>query len=227
MAEKDLYTLTLEEIQVLTKDIKNRRVNETATGVSFFEGSRRFCKLLPSKKKVALELNVVLPKEQQALEGMTTYSVAEASKKHLGTMRHLYQTSDIELTKKVVHIAYAIFVVEGKELQKKEAEAAKAEKTTSTPEKKIITPNNNTSNHGKKNTSTKGQSGCSTRQLTSQDMERLTKYQEQGKYKPIPPKNIKEVKEPTRIPGGIILPNAVQPGAKELHLPNGESKIVV
>jgi len=225
--EKSISTLVLEEVNTLMKDIKNKKVNETATGVSFFEGNRRFCKLLNSKKKANLELNVLLPKDLQAIDGMTTYSTVEASKKHLGTMRHLFQTDNIESLKKVINAAFLIFVADGKkkaeELKTQEAKkatdnAAKAAKTTGTTEKKIIVP-------GTPAATTKA-SGVSTRQLTSEDVEHLQKLQAQGKYKPLSPKNTntKPVEPNANL---IMVPNGVAPGPKEIITnPAGDVKVV-
>lgn len=169
----NLYEATLRQIKELTRgaQIKER---QNTTGSSFFEGSKRFCKLVKTDKGGAfLEINVLLPKEMQDLPGMTTFSKVEASRKHLGTMRHAFRTSDEKDIAQVLKEAWRIF----REEVAKEEEAKDSSKADSKEDKHQKDRKGNSVSSEK----------VETRKLSEEDIKRLQKYQREGKYKERPP----------------------------------------
>lgn len=75
---------------------------EAKTGFSFFSGKTRLCKLLKTKRGVTLELNIKLPQNFKDTIGLENISAAQAHKKHLGTMKHLYKGNDASLVKELI-----------------------------------------------------------------------------------------------------------------------------
>lgn len=88
MAEKTIQEVVLAEVRKqIGKDGKIREISGN-TGISFFEGKKRLCKLLNTKKGMTLEVNVNLPKSVEKKFILTKITYAEAHKKHLGTMKY-------------------------------------------------------------------------------------------------------------------------------------------
>jgi len=103
--------------------------SDSKTGISFFSGKKRLCKLLKTKRGVTLEINVSLPKDfTKDMTEMESISATTAFKKHLGTMKHLYRGNDAKLIPSIMKEAIAIF--------KAEIEAAKTKETAE--EKKVV-----------------------------------------------------------------------------------------
>jgi hypothetical protein len=82
---------------------------ESKTGISYFSGKKRLCKLLKTKRGVTLEINVSLPKQFKDLAEMETISATVAFKKHLGTMKHLYKPNDARMIGIIMKEAIAVF----------------------------------------------------------------------------------------------------------------------
>lgn len=101
------------------KDLKLME-QEAKTGFSYFAGKKRLCKLLKTKRGVTLELNVKLSDKLSKLPEMENISVAQAHKKHLGTMKHLFRAADSKLVKDVITEALAVFAKEMAEEKAKE-----------------------------------------------------------------------------------------------------------
>lgn len=226
---KTLFDFAVEEVREKMKDLKRKKENQASTGISFFQGSRRFCKVLNGKKKLNVELNVTLPKEvQKQFPNLKTYSEQEAKKKHLGTMRHLISCNTEEEVRAIVEVAFQQFVKETKE----EKSSSKSQNTSQRTKNSTQSNSKNPRSKAKraKNTNS-GSDGCFTRQLTTEDLERLSKYEKQGKLK-VDPRVAKNQKKsgfikPVQKPSyGILLPNGVQGGKKTIILPDGTEKEV-
>lgn len=127
--EQLLHEVALDEIRkiISQKQFEDLKLveNEAKTGVSFFQGKDRLCKVIKSKRGLAIEINVSLPEDTASIEGLTTISKNEAHKKHLGTMRHIYRGSDAKDVKKIISVAVKVFQanmkLKGTEQEAKEA----------------------------------------------------------------------------------------------------------
>jgi len=86
--------------------------SDSKTGTSFFSGKKRLCKLLKTKRGVTLEINVKLSKETAGIAGMESISAVLATKKHLGTMKHLYRANDAKQIAAIMKEAIVIFKAE-------------------------------------------------------------------------------------------------------------------
>lgn len=165
------FARTLNEIRTLVKGTGiQEKINKT--GSSFFQGSKRFVKLVQTGKEgVYLEVNVVLPADlvKKAGSAMTSFSKVEASKKHLGTMRHLYRGNDSALVTQILKGAKAAFDQELK------TEAVQAEKVEKKAKEKA-------SGNAKKPATT----GMTTRKMSKEDIARLEGYEAEGKLKTLP-----------------------------------------
>jgi hypothetical protein len=108
-----LHEVALEEIRKIIgqKQFEDLKLveNEAKTGISFFQGKDRLCKVIKSKRGLTIEINVSLPEEIAGLTGLTTISKNEAHKKHLGTMRHIYRGTDSKEVKKIISSAVKVF----------------------------------------------------------------------------------------------------------------------
>jgi hypothetical protein len=105
---KSNYELAQENVRVATKGTKIVE-SEISTGTSFFEGKKRLCKVLKSKKSLAIEVNVTLDKATEEKFNLTKISYATAKAKHLGTMKYLVnlvETKDMALLVKAMVIAF-------------------------------------------------------------------------------------------------------------------------
>lgn len=91
--ESEKAVKVIRELIAKSPDLKIIE-NESKTGFSYFAGKKRLCKLLKSKRGIRLELNVKLPKKFSDLPEMDNISKDLAHRKHLGTMKHLYRSSD-------------------------------------------------------------------------------------------------------------------------------------
>jgi hypothetical protein len=114
MEEKALHEVAVDEIRKILnqKQFKNLRLVEqpAKTGLSFFQGKSRLCKVLKTKRGLTIELNVNLPKaEFNDTPGLESISPALAHKKHLGTMRHVYRGTDMKEVKRIMAAAIKIF----------------------------------------------------------------------------------------------------------------------
>lgn len=114
----------LAVIKAAISGIKDLNLDErpSETGVSFFAGKDRLCKLLKTKRGVTLEINVSLPKKLSDLPEMDTISTQMANKKHLGTMKHLYRSNDSKMIKEI--ITEALLALKAK-IDAKKAEESK------------------------------------------------------------------------------------------------------
>lgn len=108
-----LHEVALDEIRKIIgqKQFEDLKLveNEAKTGISFFQGKDRLCKVIKSKRGLSIEINVSLPEEIASLTGLTTISKNEAHKKHLGTMRHIYRGTDSKEVKKIISAAVKVF----------------------------------------------------------------------------------------------------------------------
>lgn len=113
MTEKLLHELAFDEIKAIIsqKQYKDLKLVEQkqATGVSFFQGKDRLCKIVKSKRGLTIEINVQLPEELTSLMNVTSITREEAYKKRLGTMKHIYKGSDLKEVKKIMTTAVKIF----------------------------------------------------------------------------------------------------------------------
>jgi hypothetical protein len=121
--EQLLHEMAVAEIRKLLtqKQFEGLKLveNEAKTGVSFFQGKDRLCKVIKSKRGLAIEINVLLPEEMQGIAGLTHISKTEAHQKHLGTMRHIYRGTDMKEVRKIMLNAIKIFQAN---MKQKEAE---------------------------------------------------------------------------------------------------------
>lgn len=174
---KMTFERTLKEIRDLVKGSQiKEKVNQT--GHSFFEGTKRFCKLVKTNKDhIYLELNVKLSDDTIKKLGpnLQTFSKVEASKKHLGSLVHILKTKNEEEVKTVLKEAYQIF----REELKKNVEQANGRSNSSRSSKtgKASSEQSETS----KNVAAAKSSECVVRKLTKEDIERLQAYDEQKK----------------------------------------------
>lgn len=83
--------------------------NDAKTGISFFQGKDRLCKVIKSKRGLTIEINVLLPEILHDIPGLTYISKEEAHRKHLGTMRHIYKGTDTKDIKKIMSAAVKVF----------------------------------------------------------------------------------------------------------------------
>jgi hypothetical protein len=119
-------------LQIIRKEVgkfKNLNLVEVgaATGFSYFAGKKRLCKILKTKRGVTLEINVKLSGEVKDLPGMETISVQQAHKKHLGTMKHYYRSTDAKQIQKIIAEALKQFKAEMEAGKKEEEKAQVAE----------------------------------------------------------------------------------------------------
>lgn len=122
LAEVEKAKKIIMEAIKATKDASIVESGST-TGFSYFKGKKRLCKLLKTKRGVALEINVQLPETVSKLAGMDTISKGQATKKHLGTMKHMYRSGDAKEVLKIIQAALKVFITETKEVAKEEAKA--------------------------------------------------------------------------------------------------------
>ena len=85
---KSTYEIAIEAVTTASKTTKIVS-SEISTGTSFFEGKKRLCKVLKSKKSIAIEINVVLDKATETKYNLNRISLATARSKHLGTMKYM------------------------------------------------------------------------------------------------------------------------------------------
>jgi hypothetical protein len=111
--EKVVHEIALEEIRVILKqkEFKGLKVveNNSKTGVSFFQGKNRLCKVLKTKRGLSIEINVSLPETLKKLDGMQTIPADVAHKKHLGTMKHMFHGIDASKVKLIMSEAIKEF----------------------------------------------------------------------------------------------------------------------
>ena len=94
---------------------------EAKTGFSYFAGKKRLCKLLKTKKGISLELNVELPKElTKDNPNFKLVSADMAHKKHLGTMKSYFRTTDMKELTKVITAAIQSFKESNNPVEAKE-----------------------------------------------------------------------------------------------------------
>lgn len=88
---KTEFEKSVEVVTSLAKEFEARSAN---TGISYFKGKNRLCKVLNSKKGVRIEVNVTVPKAVEAKFKMEPISIETAKKKHLGSMKYSVVTLD-------------------------------------------------------------------------------------------------------------------------------------
>ena len=108
---KSNYEIANENVRTSIKETKIVE-SEISTGTSFFEGKKRLCKVLKSKKSLAIEINVTLDKATELKFGLTKISYATAKAKHLGTMKYLANLTDTKEMAILVKAMVAAFKVE-------------------------------------------------------------------------------------------------------------------
>ncbi|MDF2615380.1 MAG: hypothetical protein K0Q47_35 [Sedimentibacter sp.] len=86
--------------------------SDSKTGVSYFTGKKRLCKLIKTKRGVTIEINVALSEDLKKLPGMENISATTAYKKHLGTMKHIYKAPDSKQVSAIMKEAIALFKAE-------------------------------------------------------------------------------------------------------------------
>lgn len=107
-----------EKAVLIIRDLISKNVdlklieNESKTGFSYFAGKKRLCKLLKTKRGIRLELNVQLPKKFSDLPEMENISKDLAHRKHLGTMKHLYKSSNDKEIAQIMVEAIKVFKAE-------------------------------------------------------------------------------------------------------------------
>ena len=108
--QKSNYEIANENVRTSIKGTKIVE-SEISTGTSFFEGKKRLCKVLKSKKSLAIEVNVTLDKATEEKFGLTKISYATAKAKHLGTMKYLVnltETKDMVILVKAMVTAFKV-----------------------------------------------------------------------------------------------------------------------
>lgn len=113
-------------VEVVTKlaaslEIKPR---EAGSGVSYFKGKNRLCKINKTKKGIKLELNVEVPKAIENKFKMEKLTEKEAKDKHLGTMK--YRAFSLQDTKELTEVIKAALAAY-KSLYEPKVEEAKEE----------------------------------------------------------------------------------------------------
>jgi hypothetical protein len=111
VVEAEKAVKVIREMIAKAQDLKLVE-NESKTGFSYFAGKKRLCKLLKSKRGVTLEINVDMPKAFSEQPEVTNISKALAHQKHLGTMKHLYRSSDAKHIKVIMAQALKAFAEE-------------------------------------------------------------------------------------------------------------------
>lgn len=124
-----LHEVAVQEIRKILsqKQFEDLQVveNEAKTGISFFQGKDRLCKVIKSKRGLTIEINVLLPDTLHDIPGLTHISKEEAYRKHLGTMRHIYKGADTKDIKKIMSAAVKVFQANMRQKESdKQAEAA-------------------------------------------------------------------------------------------------------
>lgn len=111
--ERAPYEIAADEVRKIIKRKEFRSLNlvegDTKTGITFFRGKDRLCKILKTKSHLRIEINVELPEEISSISGMEYISPERAYEKHLGTMRHIYRGNDIKEIKKIMLAAVNVF----------------------------------------------------------------------------------------------------------------------
>jgi len=108
---KTLNEQALDATRTATKATKIVE-SEISTGVSFFEGKKRLCKILKSKGSLAIEINVGLDETTEKEYGLTKISRKVAHEKHLGTMIYMAKINDIKLLPKLLKTMVEAFKAE-------------------------------------------------------------------------------------------------------------------
>jgi hypothetical protein len=108
---KSIYEIAVETITAATKDTKIV-ATEVSTGTSFFEGKKRLCKVLQTKKAIAIEINVVLDKETEKKFNLNRISLATAREKHMGTMKYMANIPDAKALPGFIKVLVASFKAE-------------------------------------------------------------------------------------------------------------------
>jgi hypothetical protein len=98
-ANKTEFEKGIEVINSLAKDFSPREAN---SGVSYFKGKNRLCKILKTKKGISLEINVRVPKATENKFKLESLTDKEAKEKHLGTMK--YKVTRMDDTKALKEI---------------------------------------------------------------------------------------------------------------------------
>ena len=92
---KSTYEIAVEAVRTAHKGTKIVE-SEVSTGTSFFEGKKRLCKVLKSKKAGSVEINVVLDKATEEKFNLNRITAASAKAKHLGTMKYMATINDLK-----------------------------------------------------------------------------------------------------------------------------------
>jgi hypothetical protein len=111
VVESEKAVLIIRDLISKNTDLKLIE-NESKTGFSYFAGKKRLCKLLKTKRGIRLELNVQLPKKFSDLPEMENISKDLAHRKHLGTMKHLYKSSNDKEIAQIMVEAIKVFKAE-------------------------------------------------------------------------------------------------------------------
>lgn len=112
-------------VENVTAAIKGTKLvqQENSTGTSFFEGKKRLCKILKSKKSLSIEINVILDAETEKEYSLTRISAKVAHEKHLGTMKYMARIPDVKMLPKLLKTMVVAFKAE-QIAEKAEKEAA-------------------------------------------------------------------------------------------------------
>ena len=99
-ANKTEFEKGIEVINLLAKDFSPR---VAGSGVSYFKGKNRLCKILKTKKGISLEINVTVPKATENKFKLEALTEKEAKEKHLGTMKYkVTRMDDTKALKEIV-----------------------------------------------------------------------------------------------------------------------------
>ncbi len=91
--EKSKFEIALANTKTAIKGTKIVE-QENSTGISFFEGKKRLCKILKSKNSLSIEINVTLDAETETKFNLTRITAKVAHQKHLGTMKYMARIGD-------------------------------------------------------------------------------------------------------------------------------------
>jgi len=100
---KSNYELVCDLVDV---SIKGSKIvgGEISSGKSYFEGKKRLCKILKSKKGYSVEINVRFDKVIEKEFGLRFIMLEERKVKKLGSMKYFYSSNKLEDVKKILKL---------------------------------------------------------------------------------------------------------------------------
>ena len=96
---------------LLEKEIEGSKIvgGEVSSGKSFFEGKKRLCKILRSKKGFSVEINVRFSKEVEKEFGLRFIMLEERKVKKLGSMKYMFSSNKLEDVERILKLMVVRF----------------------------------------------------------------------------------------------------------------------